>query len=114
MSINHSRKEAALFRVVSMVVTEEITNANVSYPTVTGVKLTPDASHLTVFLTFESNPERSLEALQGARGYVRSRLANIPNMRRAPEVHFKIDDSLARGNRIEDILKEIHDKENKA
>lgn len=113
MSVVHDRKEAALHRAVSQIVSEEITNSNVSYPTVTGVKLTPDGSHLTVYLTFESNPQKSLEAIQAARGFVRSKLAHIPNMRKAPEVHFKIDESIERGKRIDDILREIKEKENK-
>lgn len=113
MSVQHDRKESMFFRAVSQIVSEEITNSNVSYPTVTGVKLTPDGSHLTVFLSFESNPQKSLDAIQNARGFVRSKLAHIPNIRKAPEVHFKIDESIERGKRIDEILKEINKKEQK-
>lgn len=113
MSVNHSRKEAAFFRAAAQIVGSEITNSNVSYTTVTGVKLSPDGSHLTIFVAFDSHPERSLEGLNAAKGFVRSQISRMPDIRRAPEIHFKIDESLEVGTRIEHILANIKKEEAK-
>jgi len=107
VSIQHKRKEASYLRAVSDIVLEEITNANVSLPTVTGVKLSNDGSHLNVYVTFSKNKEKSLEALIGTEGFVRSRLATIKVQRMVPAVHFKLDESADKGQRINTILEEI-------
>ncbi len=106
-SVNHQKKEKMFLRAVSQIVTEEINNSNVSYPTVTDVKLSTDGSHLNVYLTFENNKERSLEAIQASRGFVRSTLSKRVKLRKLPEIHFKADSSSITGNRIDEILKQI-------
>ncbi len=112
-SIAHKRREAAYFRAVAQVLTEELTNVNISYPTVTGVKLSNDGSHLKVFLRFERNIESSLETLNKAKvkGFVRSRISSAIKQRKAPAIHFEYDETFENGQRIDEILKKIHDKE---
>lgn len=110
-NINHQRKETAFFKSVAEIVTEEITNSNISYTTVTGVKLSNDSSHLNVYVTFESNKEKSMEALQRTSGFVRKRLAQSSNSRKVPEIHFKHDESFEQGKRIDDILEKIKNNE---
>ena len=112
-SIQHKRKEAALFRAVSEIISEDITNANVSYTTVTGVELSNDGSHLKIFVTFENSPERSLEALRNTAGYIRKVISKMPNLRKSPQVHFEIDRAIEEGNKIERILQKIKEDENK-
>ncbi len=106
-TVNHLKKEKMFLRAVSQIITEEIKNSNVSYPTVTDVKLSTDGSHLKVFLSFENNKERSLEALQSTRGFVRTTLSKRINLRKVPEIHFEHDKSIAVGNRIDEILQQI-------
>lgn len=107
-SINHKRKESMLFKALAQIITEEITNANVAYPTVTGVELSADLSHLKVFLAFDHSEEKSLAALNNAKGFVRSRIAKLPDMRKVPELHFLLDNSDDEGRRIDEILKKIN------
>ena len=105
-SINHKRKEAMLLKALSKIITEEVKNSNVSYPTVTAVKLSPNASYALVYVTFESNSEQSLDHLKRAKGFIRSRLTQL-NLRLIPDLDFRIDTVLEKVNRINDILSKL-------
>jgi ribosome-binding factor A len=109
-NVAHQRKEKACLQAVSQIVTEEITNSNISLTTVTMVKLSGDLSHLKIYVSFERNKARSLENLQNASGFVRSQLASRLPYRKVPQLHFIIDDSFEKGNKIEAILKKIRDQ----
>ncbi len=111
--VTHQKKEKMFLRAVSQIISEEITNVNVSYTTVTDVKLSRDGSHLNVYLTFESNKERSMENLQKARGFIRTEVAKRIQMRKTPEIHLKHDESMVIGTRINQILEEIKKNDNK-
>ena len=52
-----------------------------------------------------------MKALERSKGYIRSELAKRMSMRKVPELHFLIDDSLERGNKIERILYEINQRQ---
>ena len=106
-SIVNKRRESMYFRAVAQIVSEKITNANISATTVTAVKLSNDGSVLTVYVTFESNKERSLENLMKTSGFVRSELSRLGNQRIVPRVVFKYDDTQESALRIEEILRQI-------
>ena len=48
--------------------------------------------------------------LQEAAGYVRHELAEQLEVRHTPELQFVYDVSIAYGNRIEELIKEINNK----
>ena len=110
MTVAHKRKEAAFLKSVSQIVSEEITNVNISYTTVTDVKLTRDGSHLNVYVTFLHNKDKSMENLLKTSGFVRKRLSAASRLRMVPEIHFKHDGATEEGNRIDQLLKEISTK----
>ncbi|NQZ29184.1 MAG: 30S ribosome-binding factor RbfA [Mycoplasmatales bacterium] len=112
-TVTHQKKEKMFLRAVSQIISEEITNVNVSYTTVTDVKLSRDGSHLNVYLTFENNKERSMEHLRKATGFIRTQVSKRIHMRKTPEIHLKHDESLAVGTRINEILNSIKEKEKK-
>lgn len=49
-----------------------------------------------------------MKALERSKGYLRSELAKRMTIRKVPELIFKLDDSLERGNKIERIISEIN------
>ena len=55
--------------------------------------------------------QESLKALNSAAGYFRRTLFRNLRLRFAPTILFRLDESLDRGDRIERVLREIHDKE---
>ena len=73
----------------------------------TSVRLTGDLSIATIFFTVlgKGSKEEVIEGLNDAKGYVRSSLSKVLEVRKVPELKFKYDESLEQGKRIEDILK---------
>ena len=59
------------------------------------------------------NIKETLEGRKKSSGYLRSELAKRINMRNTPELVFELDESLEYGARIDSLLNEIKNKENK-
>lgn len=81
--------------------------------TVTGVDVTRDLRHARVFVSvMGSDVERAatFEGLSSVAGHLRSRLARSLRLRIAPEISFKLDESIARAARIETLLAQIKDE----
>lgn len=76
----------------------------------TAVRLTGDLSIATVFFTVLGNnsKEEVIEGLNDAKGFVRSSLSKVLEVRKVPELKFKYDESLEQGKKIEDILKGLN------
>ena len=80
--------------------------------TVTGVDVTRDLRHAKVYVSIlGSDSERSatLDGLASVAGHLRPRLGRALRLRLAPEVTFKLDESVARAARIESLLAQIND-----
>ena len=78
--------------------------------TVTGVDITRDLRHATVFVSvMGSDAQRAttLEGLASVAAHLRSRVARALRLRVAPEIGFRLDESIARAARIEQLLAEI-------
>lgn len=80
--------------------------------TVTGVDVTQDLRHAKIFVSvLGSDVEKTstLEGLESAAAYLRSRLGRSLRLRFAPELVFQSDASVARAARIETLLEQIRD-----
>jgi ribosome-binding factor A len=78
--------------------------------TVTGVEMTRDLRHAKVFVSImgeDSQRASTIEGLESVQGFLRSRLARSLSLRVAPDVHFVMDESVARAARIETLLNQI-------
>ena len=74
---------------------------------VSDVEVTRDFDVATVFVT-ALLPESSVEAVKALNEMAkefRRQLSRIMSMRRVPELRFKYDDSVDRGERIEELLR---------
>lgn len=75
---------------------------------VTEVRLTPDFRTVRVYVHIEGEEsERSsaLEGLKAASGYIRHELVERLQLRRAPEVLFRVDESEEYGQHIDELLR---------
>ncbi len=78
--------------------------------TVTGAEVTPDLRRAKVFVSVlgsEEDKKATFEGLASLAGHLRARLAKSLQLRVAPELQFKEDDTVARAARIETLLAEI-------
>jgi len=81
---------------------------------VTDVEVTPDLSFARIYVSVlpqGSAVENVLLALQSAAPYVRRQLAPRLKLREMPEIRFLHDDSMARGTRVDYLLKKIAEGE---
>lgn len=78
--------------------------------TVTDVEVTSDLQYATIFVSTLEGGETRAQALKGlgkAAPAVRHLLAPRLGLREVPEVRFKFDESLERGQRVEELLRKI-------
>ncbi|MCD8090073.1 MAG: 30S ribosome-binding factor RbfA [Clostridiales bacterium] len=71
------------------------------------VDTTTDLKYCKVYVSVFGDDEtvkNSMKVLDGAKGFIRSLLANRINLRNTPELIFKYDDSLVYGMHISKIL----------
>jgi ribosome-binding factor A len=71
----------------------------------------PDLSHARVFISSLGNSEQRKKSLQGLRSgasFLRRSLSKrLHHLRRIPELTFDYDETIDRGNRIEELLNQI-------
>jgi tRNA pseudouridine(55) synthase len=73
------------------------------------VEVTRDMAHAKVFVTALQS-ERAKETMKAAEGTgpgIRYQLARAVKMRHVPELHFHYDDSVDRGERIDNLLRDV-------
>jgi len=81
---------------------------------VSDVEITRDMAHAKVFVT-ALQPERAKEAMKGLKELtpeIRHELSRAVKMRHTPELHFHYDDSVDRGERINNLLRDLETGEN--
>src|SRR5690242_3593523 len=79
------------------------------FVTVTGAKMAPDLKDITVYVSIhaeEAERDRTLEGLRAAATYLQREVARSLKLRYTPHLRFVYDESVARGDRIERLLKE--------
>lgn len=78
--------------------------------TVTAVEMTRDLRHATVFVSvMGSDADRTgtLEGLTASAPHLRGRVGRALRLQFAPEITFRLDESVARAARIESLLADI-------
>lgn len=95
-----------LQREVALLVSREVADPRVGEVTVSGVDLSPDMRHARVLVTPArgTDGDASVEALNRASGFLRSRLGRRVRMRRLPRLVFEHDRTLERALRIDALI----------
>jgi len=111
------RKEEKFKRALAKIIDENTRDKKFDFATVTDVELTDDFKYAKVYLDIigdEEEKESSLEKFNEEEGFFRTNLAHDLNPRFTPELTFKLDRSLERLNRIEEILEKDREAETEA
>jgi ribosome-binding factor A len=80
--------------------------------TVTGCEVTRDLRHAKVFVSImgtDTERAATMVGLASVATHLRARVGRALQLRLAPEISFKPDESIARAARIEDLLAQIKD-----
>jgi ribosome-binding factor A len=106
------RVNAELRRELGTLVHTLVRDHALPQASVSDVEVTRDLDVATVWVT-ALQPERSAEvvkALKEAAKDLRRELSHTMRMRRVPELRFKYDDSVDKGERIEELLRKSGDR----
>ncbi|GAB3376661.1 30S ribosome-binding factor RbfA [Lysobacter rhizosphaerae] len=102
------RVSAQLRRELGTIVHTAVREHGLPSISVSDVEVTRDLAHAKVFVT-ALQPERSLEAMKGLKAIapeLRYALGRSMKLRHVPELHFHYDDSVDRGERINNLLRD--------
>lgn len=105
------RVSAQLRRELGTLVREAVSEHGLPSVSVSDVEVTRDMAHAKVFVTALQS-ERAAEAMKGLKAVaheIRFRLARAVKLRHVPELHFHYDDSVDRGERIDNLLRDLDD-----
>ena len=110
MSIKIERIESSMVKEISYLLANEIKDPDIHFVTVTAAKVTNDLSFAKIYVTVfdEEKKKSTLDALNNAGGFLRSKLCERIDIRHMPELEFVYDESIAYGKKIENIIEKIH------
>ena len=104
------RVAALLQSALSELLLRGVKDPRVGMVTITGVDLSPDLTHATVYIATHGGAEsttRTLAGLASARPYLQSQAGRRLGLRFTPELRFEIDPSIAAAARVEQLLREV-------
>jgi ribosome-binding factor A len=98
-------------REISAILTEEVKDPRISMVSVTRVEVSNDLGAARVMLSIlgdEKKQAETMQALEKARGFIRTELSNRIRLRQTPEINFRLDRSIEHGIRISSIIDELN------
>lgn len=102
------RVSAQLRRELGTIVHETVRNHGLPSLSVSDVEVTRDLAHAKVFVTalMEDGSAAAVKALKALTPEMRYQLGRAMKLRHVPELHFHYDDSVDRGERINNLLRD--------
>ena len=96
-------------RELSSILHRALRDPRVGMITLTGVEVSPDCAHATVFFTCldASHVPEATRGLQRAGGFLRTQLAKRIKLYTAPELRFVYDESIERGAHLSQLIDSV-------
>ena len=92
----------------------EVHDPGIGFITLTRVQVTADLQLARVYYTTmgdEKGRKDTAKALQRATPFLRRQVGGRLQLRRVPELEFRFDESVAHQDRIEQILRDLHEED---
>ena len=99
-------------RELAEIVRRELRDPRVGMITLTGVQMSPDCVHATVYFTClqAEHAPQAAAGLGHAAGFLRSQLGRRMKLYATPELRFAYDESVARGDRLARLIASVQPK----
>jgi ribosome-binding factor A len=110
MTQRTNRVDELLQQEIGAILSREIADPRIGFVTVTEVETTPDLRHARVWVSIigqAGEREEALRALGHAVPFIRRQLGARLRIRRIPELHVRLDDSLERGTRVMHLIEDL-------
>jgi len=112
MSTKMLKVSEQMKRHINEILQREVKDKKVGFITITACEVTNDLSFCTVYYTVYGpgySERDAADALERAKGFIRSAVAKrMSNLRKMPELVFKVDESTKYGNKIDAMLAELN------
>jgi ribosome-binding factor A len=114
MSIRTDKVSELIKKEISMILLKEMNDPTLGFVTITSVKISPDLKYAKIYISVFNKDlrENTLEHLNNAKGFVRTKLASRLHIKHTPELEFFIDDTMDYVENIENLIREIHKNDN--
>jgi ribosome-binding factor A len=110
MSVRQERIQEQLVQELSEMIRRDLRDPRIGFVTLTGAEITRDLRHAKVFVSIygtEEEQKQTLKALNSASGILRGEFARRVHLRLAPDIEFRLDEGIARGQRIFELLHSV-------
>ncbi|EGZ46790.1 30S ribosome-binding factor RbfA [Neisseria wadsworthii] len=103
------RVKEQIMREMAELVRTGLKDPRAGFITINEVEVTRDYSHATIYYTVLDDATREItaEALEYAKGFLRSELSKRIKLFRIPELHFEYDESIERGMSISHLIDKV-------
>lgn len=107
---NIKKIESEMKRLVASILQHKVKDKTITMVSVTDIEVTKDLSVAKIYYSVMGKDTKKVaveKALQRSKGFVKSIIAKEMKLRKVPDLEFIYDDSLAYGNRIDEILQQL-------
>ena len=97
---------------VSSMIARDLQDPGIGFITITRVQVSPDLQHARVYYTTLGDPaarKNTGKALDRASSFMKRQIGQRLRLRRAPELEFVFDESIAHQDRVEQLLQELRE-----
>jgi ribosome-binding factor A len=111
MSIRTERVASLIKEELGEILTREYNDPTLGFTTVTEVRMTADLRIARVFFSIFGNPDvqkKTMKMLESERAHIRRLIGGRLRLRFVPDLEFRHDTTLERVDRINSLLKSIH------
>jgi len=109
----HLRLQERIMQETALIL-RELKDPRIGMCTVVRAEVSIDGEFARIYVSTLAEGEQAqvvMRTLQHAAGFVRGRLGEALGTRKVPELRFKLDESMAKSQRVERILREIGPEE---
>lgn len=114
--MSHSRPERVADQIreeITVLLSRHVQDPGIGFVTITRVKVTADLQHARIFYTVigdDKAKKETAKALVRVNPFLRRQIAQRINLRRAPELEFFYDETIADAHRMEELLMEVREE----
>jgi len=110
MTARTTRIDELLRQEMGSILARDVEDPRIGFATIISIETTPDLRHAKVLVSVIGQPEdrkTTLNAMGRAMPFVRRELGKRLRIKRIPEFHLELDDTLERGTRVLHLLDEL-------
>ncbi len=114
MSYRIDKVEQLIKEEISLIFLHKLSETDLGFVTITNVRVSPDLKIAKIYLSVLEKEKRELvlDKIDLKKGFIRSELAHRIRMKFIPELKFFLDDTLDYVEKIEGLIKKIHENDN--